>query len=60
MSYEKAIQLRKHRGNQPRALKMAQKKFLKSIKTEIFYNHIWNAELMTPQIPIIVVTDPEG
>ena len=60
MSYRKAIRLWKHHGNRPHVLKMVQKKFLKSIKTETSYNHIWNIELMTPQIPIIVVTDPEG
>ena len=60
MSYGKVIRLWKHHGNQPHVSKMAQRKFLKSIKTETSYNHIWNIELMTPQIPIIVVTDPEG
>ena len=60
MSYGKAIRLQKHCGNQPCVLKMAQKKSFKSIKTEISYNHIRNIKLMTPQIPIIVVTDPEG
>ena len=60
MSCGKAIQLQKHRGNRPRVLKTAQKKSLKSIKTETSYNHIWNIKLMAPQIPIIVVTDPEG
>ena len=60
MSYGKAIQSRKHHGNRPHVLKTAQKKSSKSIKTETSYNHIWNIELMTPQIPIIVVTDPEG
>ena len=60
MSYGKAIRLWKHRGNRPRVLKMAQRKSLKSIKTKTFYNHIWNTKLMTSQIPIIVVTDPEG
>ena len=56
MSCGKAIQLQKHRGNWPHVLKTAQKKSLKSIKTEIFYNHIWNTELTMPQISIIVVT----
>ena len=60
MSYGKAIRLQKHRGNRPHVSKMVQKTFFKNIKTEIFYNHIWNTELMTSQIPIIVVTDPEG
>ena len=39
---------------------MAQKKSLKSINTDISYNHTQNIKLMAPQIPIIVVTDPEG
>ena len=60
MSYGKAIRLRKHRGNRPRVLKTAQKKSLKSINTNTSYNHIWNIKLMASQIPIIVVTDPEG
>ena len=60
MSCGKAIQLWKHCGNRPHVLKMVQKKSLKSIKTEISYNHIRNNELMTPQIPTIVITDPEG
>ena len=60
MSYGKAIRLRKHHGNWPRVSKMAQRTFSKSIKTKTSYNHTWNTELMTPQIPIIVVTDPEG
>ena len=60
MSYGKAIRLRKHRGNRPHVLKMVQRKFSKSIKIETSYNHIWNTELMTLQIPIIVVTNPEG
>ena len=60
LSCGKAIRLRKHCGNRPHVLKTAQKKSLKSIKTETSYNHIWNIELMTPQIPTIVITDPEG
>ena len=60
MSYGKAIRLWKHRGNWPHVSKMAQKKSLKSIKIETSYNHIRNTELMTSQIPIIIVTDPEG
>ena len=60
MSYGKAIRLRKHRGNRPHVLKTAQKKSFKSIKIETSYNHIRNTKLMTSQIPIIVVTDPEG
>ena len=60
LSYGKAIRLQKHHGNQPRVLKMVQKKSLKSIKPETSYNHIWNIKLMAPQIPTIVITDPEG
>ena len=60
MSYGKAIQLWKHHGNWPRVSKMAQRKSLKSIKIETSYNHTQNTELMTSQIPIIVVTDLEG
>ena len=60
MSCGKAIQLWKHHGNRPHVLKTAQRKSSKSIKTEISYNHIWNIELMASQIPIIVVTNPEG
>ena len=60
MSYGKAIQLWKHRGNRPCVLKTAQRKSLKSIKPVTSYNHIWNIELMTPQIPTIVITDLEG
>ena len=60
MSYGKAIRLQKHRGNRPRVSKMAQKKSFKSIKTKTSYNHNWNTELMTSQVPIIIVTDPEG
>ena len=56
----KAIRLQKHHGNRPHVSKTAQMKFLKSINTDISYNHIWNIELMASQIPIIVVTDPEG
>ena len=40
MSYGKAIQLWKHRGNRPHVSKMAQKISFKSTKPEIFYNHI--------------------
>ena len=59
-SYGKAIRLRKHRGNRPHVLKTARKKSLKSINTDISYNHVQNIKLMASQIPIIVVTDPEG
>ena len=60
MSYGKAIRLWKHRGNWPRVLKTVQRKFLRSIKFKISYNHIRNTELMTSQIPIIVITNLEG
>ena len=56
MSYGKAIQLWKHRGNRPCVLKMAQKTSFKNIKTEISYNHI--TDMSNFIIPKITLTCP--
>ena len=56
MSYGKAIQLQKHRGNRPRVLKMAQKKSFKTIDTDMAYNH--SADMPKFVIPKVMLTCP--
>ena len=55
-SYGKAIQLLKHRGNQPRVLKMAQKTFFKITDTNITYNH--SIDMSKFVIPKVTLTCP--
>ena len=56
MSYGKAIQLQKHRGNRPRVLKMVQKTSFKTINTNTSYNH--SADMSNFVIPKVTLTCP--
>ena len=56
MSYGKAIQLRKHCGNWPHVLKMAQKTSFKTIDTDMTYNH--STDMSNFIIPKVMPTCP--
>ena len=56
MSYGKAIQLQKHRGNWPRVSKTAQKTSFKTIDTDTIYNHPTNMSNFV--IPKVMLTCP--
>ena len=56
MSYGKAIQLQKHRGNRPRVSKTAQKTSFKTIDTDTIYNHPTNMSNFV--IPKVMLTCP--
>ena len=56
ISYGKAIQLQKHRGNRPRVLKMVQKTSSKIIDTDTTYNH--SADMSNFVIPKVTLTCP--